>query len=124
MVSVGNLLWLIFGGLIIIVLRLIGGIVFCITIIGIPLGLQIFRTTPQLFCPVGKRVEVATEHTAGSYLAYNMVWFLLFGWIIVLVQVLFAIVLTITILGIPIALQHIKVIPESIFPFGYQLVPM
>jgi uncharacterized membrane protein YccF (DUF307 family) len=71
--------------------------------------------------PFGKRVT--TDENAGGclHVVFNVIWLVLFGWEIALVHLTSAAILAITIVGIPFALQHIKLIPLSLFPFGMHL---
>ncbi|MEA3335719.1 MAG: YccF domain-containing protein [Chloroflexota bacterium] len=118
----GNIIWLVFGGFIAGMGYIIGGIALCITIIGIPFGLQSIKLGMATFTPFGK--EVVETGDTGSCLTFgfNIVWLLLFGWEIALAHLLSAIFLTLTIIGIPFAIQHIKLIPLALMPFSRDLV--
>jgi uncharacterized membrane protein YccF (DUF307 family) len=117
----GNIIWLIFGGLIAGLGYILGGIGLCLTIIGIPFGLQSIKLGIAVFAPFGK--EVVELGDAGSVLSiiFNLIWLVLFGWPIALAHLTSAALLAITIIGIPFALQHLKLIPLSLFPFGRDL---
>jgi len=117
----GNIIWLIFGGFLAGMGYIIGGLLLCLTIIGIPFGLQSIKLGVATFAPFGKEV-VETEH-ANSCLRvlFNVVWLVLFGWEIAMAHLLSALVLAITIIGIPFAVQHIKLVPLALFPFGRDL---
>jgi uncharacterized membrane protein YccF (DUF307 family) len=118
---IGNILWIIFGGLIAALGYFIGGFVLCLTIVGIPFGVQAFKLGAAVFAPFGKKV---VDRSSGGCLqvTFNIVWILLFGWEIAIAHVLSAILLAITIVGIPFAKQHIKLVPLSLLPFGHEMV--
>lgn len=117
----GNIVWLIFGGFIAGLGYIVGGLGLCLTIIGIPFGIQSIKLGIATLAPFGK--QVTTDEYAGGclYVVFNVIWLVLFGWEIALVHLTSAAILAITIIGIPFALQHIKLIPLSLFPFGMHL---
>jgi uncharacterized membrane protein YccF (DUF307 family) len=117
----GNIFWLIFGGLLSGLGYIVAGFALCLTIVGIPFGLMSIRIGIATFAPFGK--EVVERHDANSPLrvVFNIIWILLFGWEIALVHLAAAIALFVTIVGIPFALQHLKLIPLALFPFGRDL---
>ena len=117
----GNIVWLIFGGFIAGMGYIIGGALLCITIIGIPFGLQTMRLGVATMTPFGK--EVKSNERAGGFLSLIMdiAWLFLFGWEIALAHLAGGVLLGITIIGIPFAIQHFKLIPVALFPFNYQL---
>jgi uncharacterized membrane protein YccF (DUF307 family) len=113
-----NILWIIFGGGFIIWLEYVtAGIVLCITVIGIPFGLQCFKVAGLGLLPFGKNIErdpsVRFLGTLG-----NVMWFLLAGLWIFLSHVALAIGLAVTIIGIPFAVQHVKLALLALWPFG------
>ncbi|MCL4803511.1 MAG: YccF domain-containing protein [Anaerolineae bacterium] len=117
----GNIIWLIFGGLIAGLGYIIGGFLLCLTIIGIPFGLKAMRLGAATLTPFGKAV-IPDERGDGCLpLVLNVIWILLFGWEIALAHLVSAALLTITIIGIPFAKQHIKLIPVAFAPFSYRL---
>jgi len=117
----GNLIWLIFGGLIAALGYIIGGLVLCLTIVGIPFGLQSVKLGFAALTPFGK--EVVERRNANSTLrvVFNVVWLVLFGWEIALAHLVSALILAITIIGLPFAKQHLKLVPLALFPFGRDL---
>jgi uncharacterized membrane protein YccF (DUF307 family) len=121
MTLLGNLIWLIFGGLLVAVGYIVGGLAICLTIIGIPFGIQSIKLGLAALTPFGK--QIVTEKDAGStlHLVFNVIWLVLFGWEIALAHLLSALVLAITIIGLPFAKQHIKLLPLALFPFGRDL---
>jgi uncharacterized membrane protein YccF (DUF307 family) len=117
----GNIIWLIFGGLIAGLGYILGGIGLCLTIIGIPFGLQSIKLGMAVFAPFGKEVVELDGANSVLRIIFNLIWLVLFGWEIALAHLASAAVLAITIIGIPFALQHIKLIPLSLLPFGRDL---
>lgn len=118
MSTIGNIVWLIFGGLITALGYIFGGLLLCITIVGIPFGLQSVKIGIATLTPFGKEVVELDSANSTSRVLFNLLWIVLFGWGIALAHLLSAAILTITIVGIPFAKQHIKLIPLSLFPFG------
>lgn len=118
----GNIIWLVFGGLLASLGHILGGLATCLTIIGIPFGLQEMKIGIATFAPFGTET-VTYEHADDTlYIVLNVVWLLIFGWVIALNHLIWAALLGITIIGIPFAVQHIKLIPLSLLPFGRDLV--
>ena len=118
---IGNIIWLVFGGFLAGLGYILGGLLICLTIIGIPLGLKAIRFGFMVMLPFGKSV-VPTERGEGCLaLAFNIIWLVLFGWEIALAHLAFGIAFGITIIGIPFALQHFKLVPVALFPFSYKL---
>jgi uncharacterized membrane protein YccF (DUF307 family) len=117
-----NILWIIFGGGIILFFEyLIGGTVLCITIVGIPFGLQCFKLAVFAIVPFGSKV-VETEHAGGCLsILFNVLWILLFGLGIAVTHLVLALLFAITIIGIPFAVQHVKMAGLAITPFGKRI---
>lgn len=116
----GNVIWLIFGGFITGIEYIVGGLLLCLTIIGIPFGLRSIKLGVTMFAPFGKKV-VEAEHQGPLRLIFDAVWIVLFGWEIAVTHLFFALLLAITIVGIPFAKQHLKLIPLALFPFNTDL---
>jgi uncharacterized membrane protein YccF (DUF307 family) len=117
---VGNIIWLVFGGLLSCILYFIGGAIFCITIIGIPFGLQAFNMGKAVLAPFGKQVVDASDAGVLKTI-FDVIWILLFGWETALTHLISGVILGITIVGIPFALQHFKLIPVALLPFSKRL---
>jgi uncharacterized membrane protein YccF (DUF307 family) len=117
----GNIIWLIFGGFVTGLGYILGGLLLCLTIVGIPFGLKAMRLGAAALAPFGKEV-IPDERGEGLLpLLLNVIWILLFGWEIALAHLVSAAILAITIIGIPFAKQHFKLIPASFAPFSFQL---
>jgi uncharacterized membrane protein YccF (DUF307 family) len=117
----GNILWLIFGGLIAGLGYILGGLLTCITIIGIPFGVQAMKIGVATFAPFGKKIVELPDANSALRLVLNVIWLVVVGWEIALAHAVSALVLAITIIGIPFAMQHLKLIPLALLPFGRTL---
>ena len=117
---IGNIIWLIFGGFLAGLGYLLGGLLLCLTIVGIPFGMQSIRLGIATFAPFGKEV-VQTEGSGCLRVVFSAIWLLLVGWEIAVAHLTGALILAITIVGLPFAKQHVKLIPVALFPFMYDL---
>lgn len=115
----GNLIWIIFGGLISAILWALGGLLCCLTIVGIPFGLQCFKIAGLVLAPFGKEVDLGDFGVGG--LLGNILWIMLFGWELCLTHITMGIVFCVTIIGIPFGLQHFKLAGLAILPFGAKI---
>lgn len=111
----GNIIWFLFGGLVSGLSWLLAGLLWCITIVGIPVGVQCFKLAGLSFFPFGKEVEYGGG--AGSFLL-NVLWILFTGWVLAVEHVFFGIIFCITIVGIPFGMQHFKLAKLAFMPFG------
>ena len=119
---IGNLIWLIFGGLAAALGYIVGGFILCLTLIGIPFGLQCFKIAGLVLWPFGRRV-VSTGNGMGCLsIVFNIIWLLCGGLYTAVVHLIFAFLLAITIIGIPFARQHLKLMELSLMPFGKQVI--
>lgn len=118
----GNLVWLVCGGLLSALVYILGGVLMCLTVVGIPFGVQAMKLGAASLAPFGKTLE--TEKNADNFLnlTLNLIWLLLFGWEIALWHLVWALLLGVTIIGIPFAKQHLKLIPIALLPLGRSLV--
>ncbi len=114
---IGNIIWIILGGLITSLAWVIIGLVLMITIIGIPFGLQCFKFASLSLCPFGKNVET----NFGAHPIMNVIWLILFGWEMAIQYVIVGIINCITIIGIPFGLQSFKLAVLSLIPFGAKI---
>lgn len=113
----GNIIWLILGGLLTASLYFICGLFICITIIGIPFGLQLIKFAGLSLWPFGK--EVIFNPASGCLsVGFNVLWVLLGWWEIALVHLVFGLILCVTVVGIPWGIQHFKLAKYSVLPFG------
>ncbi len=109
-----NIIWIICGGLISAAVWCIAGIILCITIIGIPLGVQCFKFAKIVLAPFGKKVKLRfSEHPIA-----NIIWLIFVGWEMCIGYVISCIACFVTIIGIPAGIQAIKLCTLSLAPFG------
>lgn len=118
----GNVIWLIFGGIVIAIEYFIGSIVLMITIIGIPFGIQTLKLSAIALWPFGRDTRVHSRASGCLYIIMNVIWLLTGGLWIALTHLFFGILLCITIIGIPFGLQHFKLTALALSPFGRDIV--
>ncbi len=114
----GNILWIILGGFLISIEYLVAGVALCLTIIGIPFGIQSIKLGLLALVPFGRQV---VDHPTGSGFLrtlFNIIWFFIGGIWIALTHLFLAILLALTIIGIPFAKQHAKLATLALTPFG------
>lgn len=109
-----NLLWIIFGGLIMAILWTIAGLLLCITSIGISLGLQCFKFAKLMLAPFGKVIETNFD----EHPILNVLWIIFIGWGFFTAIIGIAVFWSITIIGIPIGIQWFKFSILTLLPFG------
>ena len=119
---IGNILWIVLGGILIFFEYLISGLILCLTIIGIPFGIQCFKLSILALVPFGRKVVPKKSYTGFLNITMNIIWILIGGVWIAITHVVFAILFAITIIGIPFAKQHIKLASLAITPFGKEIV--
>ena len=117
----GNIIWLIFGGLATAIEYFIGSVVLIVTIIGIPFGLQTLKMGVLTLWPFGQQVHHRGTSWGCLNLFMNVLWIIVGGLWISLTHILFGALLAITIIGLPFARQHFKLARLSIRPFGYEV---
>jgi uncharacterized membrane protein YccF (DUF307 family) len=120
-----NLLWVVLGGGFVIALEyLLGGLLLCLTVVGIPFGLQCFKIAGLGLFPFGKQVEHDPSALGSGCFgtAMNVVWFFVAGVWIFLSHLVLGIALAVTVVGIPFALQHLKLAMLALVPFGKRVV--
>ena len=117
MKTLGNIIWFVFGGLFMALGYFLLGLVLCITIVGIPFGLQAFKMAKLVLWPMGTDVNADfSKHPIA-----NILWAIFFGWGLMLSSFSLAIAYSITIIGIPFGIQWFKIGLLSLFPFGADL---
>jgi uncharacterized membrane protein YccF (DUF307 family) len=113
-----NILWIVLGGGFVIALEyLIGGLLLCLTVIGIPFGVQCFKIAGLGLLPFGKDIQDAPGGSAIGC-ALNVFWLIVAGIWIFLSHIALALGLAVTIIGIPFAFQHLKLAMLALAPFG------
>jgi uncharacterized membrane protein YccF (DUF307 family) len=117
-----NVVWLVLCGWWMAILYALAGIVCFILIITIPFGIAAFRIANYVLWPFGRSIEVRRDAGLGSLIG-NIIWIILIGWWLAVGHLTSAIALFITIIGIPLALADLKMIPISLVPLGVRIVP-
>jgi uncharacterized membrane protein YccF (DUF307 family) len=118
-----NIIWLLFGGLWMALGYLAAALISFLLIITIPFGFAALRIASYALWPFGR--TIVDKPTAGTgVLVGNVVWILLFGWWLAIGHLLSAAAMAITIIGIPLALANLKLIPVSLMPLGKEIVPV
>lgn len=118
----GNLIWLIFGGFFAALGYFFGGIVLCITIVGIPFGLQCFKLAGLVLWPFGKKVVSDSSQSGCLSVFANIIWIIFGGIETALTHIIMGALLYISIIGIPWGRQHFKLLEISLMPFGKRVV--
>lgn len=113
----GNIIWLLLGGLITSLMYFVAGLLMCITIIGIPFGLQMWKFAIFSLMPFGSKVVSKPEQGCLT-IGFNIIWVLFGWWEIAFVHLVFGALFCITIIGIPFGIQHFKIALYSLLPFG------
>lgn len=114
----GNILWLLFGGLATALEYFFYGAMLCLTIIGFPLGFQLIKLGVLALWPFGSTVVTRPEANGCGYIILDIVWCITGGFLIALTHALFGLLCCITIIGIPFGMQHFKMAGLALAPFG------
>lgn len=117
----GNILWFLLGGFIVSIYYFIVGLLFCITIIGIPFGLQLIKLAGFALWPFGHDIESDTNDGGCLSVIMNVIWILVGGIEIAMLHLTFGVVLCLTIIGIPFGIQHFKMALLALIPFGKRI---
>ena len=115
---IGNIIWLLFGGIITSIEYAISSLLLMVTIVGIPFGLQTLKLALLALWPFGSKVT-DTGNTGGCVnVVMNVFWLIFGGFCICLTHLFFGLILCITIIGIPFGKQHFKMAGLALTPFG------
>ena len=117
----GNILWLILGGIVIALIYYLFGLVMCITIIGIPFGVQLFKLGTYALWPFGHELVDGPNQPGCLSIVMNLLWILLGWWQIALLHLGCGLLFCITIIGIPWGVQHLRMALATVFPFGKEI---
>ncbi len=115
----GNVLWFVFGGMLTGLSWCLAGCLWCITIVGIPVGMQCFKFAQLSFFPFGREVQYGGG--AGSLLL-NIFWLLLSGIPLALEHLIIGMIMCVTVIGIPFGMQHFKLAKLALMPFGSAII--
>ncbi|MBQ7269750.1 MAG: YccF domain-containing protein [Bacteroidales bacterium] len=121
MKTVGNIIWLVLGGIVITLLYYLAGLLMCLTIIGIPFGTQLFKLGTYTLWPFGHELVNGPQDSGCLPIVMNLLWILFGWWEIALLHLGCGLVFCITIVGIPWGMQHFRLAIASIFPFGKEI---
>ena len=117
----GNILWLVLGGLLVAFYYWIVGLLTCITIIGIPFGIQLIKMGTFALWPFGHEVTSGPSDSGCLAIIMNVIWILIGGVEIAVLHLTFGMLCCVTIVGIPFGLQHFKMAFLALVPFGKQI---
>jgi uncharacterized membrane protein YccF (DUF307 family) len=116
-----NIIWLIFGGFIVVLAYLLGGILLCITIIGIPFGIQCFKLAGLALAPFGREIREKEPPSGALAVIMNVIWIILPGLELAVFHLVMALLFALTIIGLPLAAQHLKMTRLALLPFGFEV---
>ena len=119
--TVLNIIWLLLCGIWMALGYVIAGVICCVLIITIPFGIASFRIANYALWPFGRSVVKRAGAGAPSVIG-NIVWIIFAGWWLAIEHVVTAIALAVTIIGIPLAIANLKLIPVSLLPLGREIV--
>ena len=115
-----NVLWFIFGGFIVLFFYLVGSLLLCLTIIGIPFGIANFKLAVLAAAPFGKTIREKQPPGGLLSILLNVIWIIFAGFELALLHLAMALILAVTIVGLPFAAQHLKLVRMALLPFGYE----
>ena len=118
-----NVIWLLLCGVWLVIGYALAGIVCCILFVTIPFGLASFRMAEFALWPFGRQLVKRADSGVASTIG-NIIWIVVAGWWLALAHITTALALAITIIGIPLALANLKLIPVSLVPLGRVIVPV
>ena len=119
---IGNIIWVLFGGFFISLGYLFGGLVLCLTIVGIPFGLKVMRLGLFALWPFGGEVVQGEKPMGCLSLLLNVLWIIFGGIEVALTHLTLGVIFCCTIIGIPFGLQHFKLMLYALLPFGHRVV--
>ena len=121
--TVLNVIWLLLCGIWLAIGYVLAGVVCCLLIVTIPFGIASFRIADFALWPFGR--TLVRRHDAGAPSTVgNVIWIIFAGWWLALAHLTTAVALAVTIIGIPLAIANLKLIPVSLVPLGREIVPL
>ena len=118
----GNIIWLIFGGINIALEYFVAGLILMLTIVGIPFGLQSFKLGILALWPFGTKVEWMQSQPGCLSTFMNVLWFFVGVIWIFLTHIFYGFILCITIIGIPFGKMHFRLAKLALSPFGRAVI--
>lgn len=122
--TLGNILWVLFGGILVALEYLVASLLLCITIVGIPFGMQTFKLAMLAIWPFGRTTLQHPQKTGCLYTFMNVLWIFIGGLWICITHLILGVLFCITIIGIPFGRQHFKLMALALMPFGKDIVPL
>ena len=119
---IGNIIWVIFGGILLSLGYLFGGLVLCLTIVGIPFGVQIMKLGMFALWPFGGEVVQNKTPMGCVSILLNVLWIIFGGIEVAIGHLTMGVIFCITIIGIPFGMQHFKLMVLALMPFGHTVV--
>ncbi len=120
--TLGNIIWLVFGGILIALEYFVASILLFFTIIGIPFGIQTMKMASVALWPFDKEVVSSGSSNGCLSTLMNLIWIFIGGIWISISHLLFGILFSITIIGLPWGIQHFKLAALALTPFGKEVV--
>ncbi|RLD39365.1 MAG: YccF domain-containing protein [Bacteroidetes bacterium] len=118
----GNIIWIVFGGLAIAIEYFAASLVLIITIIGIPFGIQTFKLGILALWPFGSEIREKPQDSGYLSTIMNIIWIFIGGIWIALSHFVLGILFFITIIGVPFGRQHFKLAGLALTPFGKEII--
>jgi uncharacterized membrane protein YccF (DUF307 family) len=115
---IGNVIWIVFGGWMIALEYIIGGIALCLTVVGIPFGIQCFKLAILGFAPFGQEIKSGPALSGCLVLPLNIIWIIFGGFWVFVTHLFWGLLFCVTIIGIPFGMQHFKLAGLAFAPFG------
>ena len=119
-----NIIWLVLAGIWMAIGYVIAGVILCITIIGIPFGVQSFKLAAYALWPFGRALVPSRTRLKALSVVANILWFVLAGWWLALGHLFTGILLCLTIIGIPLGIASFKMAGAALVPFGKEIVDL
>ena len=119
---IGNIVWIVFGGFITAIEYMLAGVALCLTIVGIPFGFQCFKLAFFELMPFGLEAKKVEDGNGLIYTLMNIIWFFVGAIPLVLTHLFLGLIFAITIIGLPFAKQHFKLMSLSLTPFGREII--
>ncbi len=117
-----NVIWLVFGGILISIEYLVSSLLLMATIVGIPFGIQTLKLAIVALWPFGTQIRLISHSSGCLSTIMNLIWIFIGGFWISLTHLIFGLLFAITIIGIPFARQHFKLAGLALTPFGKEVI--
>ena len=118
MKTLGNIIWVVFGGWLVALEYLVAAVSLMVTVVGIPFGWQLLKIAWLSLLPFGNEFERAEAEFPVTRWFFNSIWLIFFGLMIVASHLLLGLLFSLTIVGLPFGIQHFKLAKVALWPFG------